>query len=53
MSITQTGPASFERRIELKGNLSASEESTLRSAAKGTDVERMLGNVTIVDVDAH
>ena len=52
VSITQTGPASFERRIELKGNLSASEETTLRSAAKDTDVERMLGNVTIVDVDA-
>ena len=53
VSITQTGPAGFERRIELAGNLSAEEEAALRSAAKDTDVERMLGNVTIVDVDAH
>ena len=53
VSITQTGPASFERRIELAGKLSAEEQSALRSAAKDTDVERMLGNVTIVDVDAH
>ena len=51
VSITQTGPASFERRIELVGSLSAAEESTLRSAAKDTDVERMLGNVTIVDAN--
>ena len=50
MSITQTGPASFERRIELAGKLSAEEEAALRSTAKDTDVERMLGNVTIVDV---
>lgn len=52
VSITQTGLASFERRIELAGKLSAEEEAALRYAAKDTDVERMLGNVTIVDVDA-